>query len=233
MRVVTNNKTIVRNRKIGQITTFASLIILGFGLYISFTNPNMLNFSFVSLILGFILSQVGIYYTSHYGRTPRPDERLNAILKGLDDKYYLYHYMSPVSHLLVGPAGIWTILPYSQKGTISYDTRRGRWKQKGGSTYFKLFTQEGLGRPDLDARSSQESIEKFLRKNLNEENLTAVKTLLVFTDNGASVQAPDAPIPTLPSDKMKEFIRKQVKEDPLPVEKIKLVQSLLPTEDID
>jgi hypothetical protein len=232
MRVITNNKIISRNRKIGQITTFASLIILGFGLYLTFTSPSMLNYSFLSLIVGFILSQIGIYYASRYGRSPRPDERLNAILKGLDNNYYLYHYMSPISHLLVGPAGIWAILPYSQKGTITYDSHRGRWRQKGGSSYFKIFTQEGLGRPDIDARSSQESIERFLKKNLNEENIPPVHTLLVFTDNGASIQVEDAPVPTLASDKMKEYIRKQVKSEPLPVEQMKLVQSLLPTEDV-
>ena len=105
MRIISNEKLIKRNNRIGTYLTFGSLAVLIGGLALSFlAPPQYISYSFLALILGFILSQVGIYMGNRYGRKPRPDESISAALKGLDDKYSLYHYMTPVSHLLVGPA---------------------------------------------------------------------------------------------------------------------------------
>ncbi len=126
MRKITNEKLVKRNRVAGQVLTIASLAILGLSLYLSFqASSQYISYSFLGLILGFILSQVGIYFTNRWGRHPRPDEIIDNSLKGLDDKYSLYHYVTPVSHLLLGPAGIWIILPYSQGGTITYEKIAG------------------------------------------------------------------------------------------------------------
>ena len=81
--------------------------MLAGGLYLSFqtTNQLMVTLSFVALLLGFLLSQVGIFFGNRWGRRPGPDELLSAALKGLEDKYTLYHYSTPVYHLLVGSFG--------------------------------------------------------------------------------------------------------------------------------
>ena len=84
MRIIKNEKIIKRNAKIGSIVTILSLVILGGGMYITFTNPELLNISVIALLVGFILSQVGIFFTTRWGRRPRPDELLDQALKGLD-----------------------------------------------------------------------------------------------------------------------------------------------------
>jgi len=233
MKIITNPKLIQRNRQIGRVTTIIALVVLGIGLYISFAIQSLVTYSFLALIVGFLLSQVGIYFTSRWGRSPRPDESLSAALKGLDDKYSLYHYRTSVSHLLIGPAGIWVLLPYSQKGVITYDSTKHRWKQKGGSTFLKIFTQEGLGRPDLDAKSASDNLNKFFQKEFTDTNIPQIQTALVFVESGTDVQAQDAPIPTLPAEKLKDFIRRQAKKDPLELEQIKLIQTSLPSDGID
>ncbi|MEM5773378.1 MAG: nuclease-related domain-containing protein [Anaerolineaceae bacterium] len=232
MKIITNQKLVKRNRKIGQITTFASMGVLGLGLYMSFSQ-NYVTLSFLALLVGFALSQIGIYFGSRWGRSPRPDEVISAALKGLDNKYTLYHYASPVNHLLVGPGGLWVISPYFQKGTITYDARKNRWQQKGGNVYMKVFAQEGIGRPDQEVKHMLDEMDRFLSKNLPEgKTPPAVRPALVFTDGKAVIQVENAPVPTLPIDKLKDFIRRHAKESPLSSETIAAVEEILPKEEI-
>jgi len=234
MKIVSNEKLISRNKKIGQITSIASLVILGGGLYFSLSSSNSslssysVSITFGALILGFLLSQVGIFYGNRWGRSPRPDERLIQSLKGLEDKYTFYNYTTSVPQLLVGPSGIWVLIPYPVKGEITYDEKKKRWKQKGGNFYMKFFAQEGLGRPDLDVVSLINDAEKYIAQNLKDFDHPPVQAALIFTNQKITVDANNAPVPTLPAGKLKDFFRKKAKEEPAPVEMIKLLQAALP-----
>ena len=229
MNVITNQALIRRNARIAQFSGLAGLAVLLGGMYFLFAQPEQFAIIWVMVLLGFILSQVGIYFTNRWGRRPRPDERLNQALKGLDHNYTLYHYTSPTSHLLVGPAGVWVLLPRFQRGTITYE--RGRWRQKGGGiglAYMKFFGQEGLGRPDLEINAEVDSVEKFLKKHMPEENIPPVHAVLVFTNEKVILQDVDeAPTPTLQPKKLKEYIRKQVKGRPVSMDKIRQVKTVL------
>jgi hypothetical protein len=234
MKIVSNEKLINRNKKIGQITSIASLVILGGGLYVSLSSSNStlssysVSITFGALILGFLLSQVGIFYGNRWGRSPRPDERLIQSLKGLEDKYTFYNYTTSVPQLLVGPSGIWVLIPYPVKGEITYDENKKRWKQKGGNFYLKFFAQEGLGRPDLDVISLINDAEKYIAQNLKDFDHPPVQAALIFTNEKITVDANNAPVPTLPAGKLKDFFRRKAKEEPAPVETIKLLQAALP-----
>ncbi len=234
MKIVSNEKLISRNKKIGQITSIASLVILGGGLYFSLSSSNSslssysVTITFGALILGFLLSQVGIFYGNRWGRSPRPDERLIQSLKGLEDKYTFYNYTTSVPQLLIGPSGIWVLIPYPVKGEITYDEKKKRWKQKGGNFYMKFFAQEGLGRPDLDVVSLINDAEKYIAQNLKDFDHPPVQAALIFTNEKITVDANNAPVPTLPAGKLKDFFRRKAKEEPAPVETIKLLQAALP-----
>jgi hypothetical protein len=232
MKIVTNEKLIKRNKKIGQVTSIGSLVILGLGLYFSFqtTTTNSMSISFTALILGFLLSQVGIFYGNRWGRSPRPDELIAQSLKGLEDKYILYNYTTSVPHLLVGPAGVWALIPYTVKGIITYDEKKLRWKHKGGNFYLKLFAQETMGRPDLDTISYQEDVKKYFSKQLDDTVQPPIQAALVFTNEKASIDAANAPVPTLALAKLKDFFRKKAKEEPAPIDVIKIIQAALPKE---
>ena len=214
MKIITNHSLINRNKKIGQISTILSILILGAGLYISFQNE-FVNLTFLALIVGFLLSQIGIYYITRWGRSPRPDERINIALKGLDDKYSIYHYQTPASHLLVGPSGLISITPAHQGGTISYDEKSGRWKQKGGNLYMKIFAQESLGRPDEEIKSTQKNLIKYLTKRFENLDIPEPQSILFLMNEKAVVQANNAPIPTLQQEKLKDCIRRKAKENPV------------------
>ena len=228
MNIVKNDRLIQRNARISSIVTLSSLVILGIGMYITFSRPELINWSIIALLVGFLLSQFGIFMTNRWGRKPRPDEMLDSSLKGLDKRYSLYHYATSSAHVLVGPAGIWTLIPKHQRGTITY--QKNRWRQKGGGVlfaYLKAFAQEGLGRPDLEMESEIDGLGKYLKKKLPDLELPDIQAALVFFHPDVDLQVDDAPAPALYAKKLKEFIRKNGKDKPLPAEISNAIQDAL------
>ena len=228
MNIISNEKLINRNAKIGQFTSLISLVVLGIGMYISFTKPEMFNISVGALLAGFVLSQVGIYFGNRWGRSPRPDELIDQGLKGLTKEYTMYHYSSPVPNVLVGPAGIWLILPYHQQGEITYDGKRWKAKQGGfAQSYMRIFGQENMSRPDLDAGAEADKLKRHLKKHMDENEIPPIFAALVFTSKNAEVQADDAPVPTMALKQLKPFIRKQAKEALITKQEIDAVNKAL------
>ncbi len=227
MKVITNERLIKRNARIGQIATFAGLLVLVGGMVITFRNPNFAALSWVALLAGFALSQIGLYFGNRWGRHPRPDELLDQGLKGLNDQYSIYHYVTPASHLLVGPSGLWVIMPYHQAGRIVYE--KNRYRQKGGGAmqkYLRIFGQEGLGRPDLEAPAEVATIEKYIKKNIPDVELSEPNVALVFVNDRAELEVKDAPLLTVPVKELKNAIKKSTKVNPLTPELIKQINEL-------
>jgi hypothetical protein len=226
MRIIKNEKLIVRNGKIGQWLSLAALAVLGIGMYISFAKPQLFTYSIICLVLGFIMTQIGMYMGGRWGKSPRPDEKLDAGLKGLNSEFSIYHYSSPVSHLLVGPSGVWVLLPYHQRGKVSFE--KNRWKMKGGGflqNYMRIFGQENLGRPELDAENEVRTLQKFFAKKLDESDIPEVKPILVFTTDEVELDAGDSPIAAMKMKQLKEFLRQGGKNRALSSEQIADINS--------
>ena len=230
MNIISNDKLIKRNSRIAQITGLVGMGVLVVSMVLLFKynqNPQIINISWGLILAGFILSQVGIYFTNRWGRRPRPDEHLNMALKGLGGNYNLYHYKTPTPHLLVGPAGIWVLLPRHQRGTIVFE--KGRFKQRNLGVvqgYLRIFGQEGLGRPELEATMEVDAIKKFLKKKLGDVEIPPVQAAIIFTDDRAILEADEAPIPVMPPKKLKEFIRKAAKQKPITALKLSEIQAV-------
>jgi hypothetical protein len=227
MKVITNERMIKRNARIGQIATVSGLLVLVGGMVISFRNPSYASLAWVALLLGFALSQIGLYFGNRWGRHPRPDELLDQGLKSLNDQYSIYHYVTPASHLLVGPSGLWVLMPYHQAGKIVYE--KNRYKQKGGGfmqKYLRLFGQEGLGRPDLEAPAEVSTIDKFIKKSIPDVEVSEPNVALVFVNERAELEVKEAPLLTIPLKELKNTIRKTAKGKPLSPEVIKQINEL-------
>jgi hypothetical protein len=228
MKIIKNETLIKRNAKIGGWTSIAALIVLGLGMYISFTRPELFTYSLLALLLGFTLTQIGMYMGSKFGRSPRPDEKLDAGLKGLQNEFVMYHYTSPVSHLLVGPAGIWVIKPYHQRGQVTFT--KNRWRMSGGGflqNYMRIFGQEGLGRPDIEIESDIRSLRKHLSNKIDESEMPEINALMVFTSDDVEIDAEDSPVPAMKLKQVKEFVRQRAKEKKLPAEAINKLKTAL------
>ena len=227
MIIVRDERLIKRNAQIGKYGGIVAIAILGIGVYINIQYPEEMVYSLIALIVGFVLSQIGIFYANRFGRSPRPDEELDNALKGLDDQYALYHYQTPVSHLLVGPAGVWILFPYLLKGKVIYDDKKERWKKIGGNLYMRVFAQDSIGNPTGDVSSATKRIQKELSK-ISDFEIPQIKTALVFTNEYAEVDADNAPLPTIHAGKLKKLIRKEAKGDsPLPTQALKTIQDFL------
>jgi len=193
--------------------SIGALVVLGSGMYITLNRKDLFVYALAALLIGFTMVQVGIFMGNRYGRSPRPDEKLDTGLKGLQNEFVMYHYMTPVSHLLVGPAGIWVLKPYHQRGRVTYT--RNRWRNSGGGFlqgYLRIFGQESLGRPDLEVESDVNAIRKHIKKAFGDENVPEVEAMMVFTSEDVEIDAPDAPLQAMKLKQIKEFFRKRAKE---------------------
>jgi hypothetical protein len=227
MKIITNEKKKKINRRIALTATLAGMAVLIGGLLLSLKYPTQVIYSFGALIVGFILAQIGMFFTNRWGRNPSPDELLNQALKGLDQQYTICHYFTPVYHLLVGPAGIWILTPVHVGGTITF--LKGRWIHKGASL-LRLFGQEGLGRPDLELPYEVEKIQKFLKPIFGDEKTAPVRAALVCTNPKVKIEiSPDEnpPALTIEIEKLKEYLRKEAKRKPVSLEKVEAISEFL------
>jgi hypothetical protein len=231
MKIIKNEKLIQRNRKIGSILSLAALVVLGLGMYISLAMKEQFVYALIALVVGFIMTQIGMYLGNKFGRRPRPDEKLDAGLKGLTGDYTLYHYTTPASHLLVGPAGLWLLMPYHQRGHVVF--KKNRWQMSGGGfvqAYMRIFGQEGIGRPDIEIDKETGSLQKYLAKRMDGAELPEIKPALIFTSDEVEIDPEGADIPALKVKQLKDFIRQKAKEKPIGQMQLTTVKAALPEE---
>jgi hypothetical protein len=231
MKIITNDKLIKRNSTIGNWTSLSAIVVLGAGMYLSLKRPDLFIYALLALLMGFTLTQVGMYMGNRYGRRPRPDEKLDAGLKGLPGDYTMYHYRTPASHLLVGPAGVWVLMPYFQRGKVTY--KKNRWQMSGGGfiqSYMRFFGQENLGRPDIEIENEVSGLKNYLGKQMEESEVPEIKPLIVFTVEDVEIDAEETPIPALKLKQLKDYIRQKAKEKPIGQIQLAAVKAALPEE---
>ncbi len=228
MKIIKNEKLIKRNAQIGSWTSLAALVVLGGGMYLSFTRPELFIYSLIALLLGFTLTQVGMYMGNKFGRSPRPDEKLDAGLKGLQNEFVMYHYTTPVSHLLVGPAGVWVVMPYHQRGQVEF--QKESLAHEGRRFSARLYAHLRAGRL-WDVRTSRskrdQSLKKYLLKHMDESEIPEINALMVFTNDDVEINAEGSPVPALKLKQLKDFVRQKAKEKKLPAETLNKLKTVL------
>jgi hypothetical protein len=71
-----------------------------------------------------------------------------------------------------------------------------------------------LAGPTLKPKVYEADLKKYLDKKLSAEEMPEIFSVIVFTHPKVSVQAQDAPIPTMHVDKLKDYLRRRMKERP-------------------
>ncbi len=221
MKKFSNPGLIKRNKQIGTFAQLGGMVVLLAGFAASFYMQDRVDLSYLSLILGFILVTVGQTFTSRWGRTPPPDETVDDLLKGLDDRYTLVHYRLGADHALFTPDGVLAILAKYERGQISFDGKK--WRQTGVSGLMKFFGVESLGNPAADGRFEAESLTRTLRRILGADENISVQPIVVFVNDKTRVEADPSPVPALHASKLKEYIRHMPKETPLRPDQLRQV----------
>ena len=231
MRTYRNDTFIKRRANIGRYVSLFGLGVLVLGLIISFTTPELIGVSFLTLIVGFIASQIGIYYGNRYARLDRPDEVLSKALKGFDDRYSLYQYTTPAGNLLVTPNACYVFAIKMQSGPIAY--KNGKWQHGiGWKRLFRLFAQEGLGNPTNDVQLEMNALRRHLDRHLPGVEIP-LQPVIVFGNDKATIEANESPIPAMHVKKLKDWLRGAGKGGALTPEAhtqlIELIQPTAPT----
>jgi len=211
MREITNEPRIKRNALLSKAMSVVGLLVLISGLVVSFLRPEWSILPFYTLIAGFLLSNVGMYLANRYVRQPRPDVAISNALKGLDDRYRIYHYRMPASHVLIGPPGVYALVTRFQGGIISWDPQRKRFAHKGPNLFRRVFAQESIGNPIADAGSEAHRLAKYLGKQFGEQ-APPVFPLLVFTNPKIETGVlKNVPVPVLKVKRLNPYMRKRPK----------------------
>lgn len=214
MKLVINEKLIKKNKTIGQVTTFSSLAILALGLVFAFSQDiTKIIYSYIALVAGFTLSQIGMSFSGRFGRSPRYDEVFASAFEKLRHEYSFYVYSSPVPMVLIGPCGIWVPVPIVAGGKVSY--KNNKWRQEGGNFMMKLFGQEGLGKPDLEAKADIQALQKYMEtKGIPIEQQPPIKHVLVVLLKNTEVgDISQAPIPVVELQDLKRYIRREDRDN--------------------
>ena len=206
MQVYCNEKYVHNRARLGRYASFAGMGILLVGLIITWTaGPDGLMLSFLALIVGFIMSQVGLYYANRFGRPERPDQILAKAMKGFDDRYNLFQYTSPASNVLVTPTACFAFAVKMQRGTIRYE--KGKWKTaKGFRSFFLWLASDNLGNPSKEAILEADSLQRFLEKKLPGVEVP-VQPVIVFGNPAAEIDASGSPVPAVHYKKLKDWLR--------------------------
>jgi hypothetical protein len=216
MKVYTNERYIKRRAAIGKGASLLGLLVLGGGLIVSFRDPRLFFISFGALLLGFLFSNVGIYYANRYARPDRPDVALVQALKGFDKRFALYQFLLPVSHVLREPGGLTVLVPKPQEGQIVY--QNGKWRNKQGwQRIFRWVGQEGLGKPEMELEGETQTMRDWLQKQAPDLEVP-VRGVLVFTNPNAELALEAPAVPTMAPKQLKGWLRKAGKLSPLPAE---------------
>lgn len=231
MRVVTDTNLVRKGKQYGRIASFTGLGILIAGLVISFRQgAGLKQFAmpavYGSLIVGFILSNVGIYLANRWVREPRADQSLNKALKGFDNRFVLYNYYLPASHVLLTPTGVVVLVVKPQDGTITCEGER--WHHKLSLVRaLRFLTEEGLGNPSKEAGQETALMQKFIRERVPEGNVP-ISTFIVFTapPERLNLRVVNPTVPVVQLKDLKERVRKLSQDKPMPSQTASRLQAV-------
>lgn len=192
MRVVTYETLIKRNRQTAQYSFLISIAVLVgtlfFGGQIAGNDPNLVFFLNCGLPpLLFMLILYAVRMSNQWIREPVAWKALQEALRGHSSNAVLYHFIFPARHVLIGPSGVYVLVPYFHERPIL--VKDDKWQMPGGllAELFTFMRQERIGNPTVEAKAEAATLQKFLDKHL-EGHSVEVKPVIVFTSPRAVVR---------------------------------------------
>ena len=225
MEILRDEEYVAKQKKRSQRASLIGFVFLLGGFVLVFINiQNLLLFQLLALLVGFTLSQYGIYLAHRFNRSPRPDEILDEAVKKAARGEQMYHYVLPSPHVLLTKAGpIVFVLKY-QVGNIV--ANENNWKQTGIG-FRRYFGQEGLGNPSKDAEKAIAALAGYIKANIPDLLEVPVGAIIVFTSKDIkNLDVDDADFPAMHYSKVKGFLRqKSTSSEPMSKEKYDALQA--------
>ena len=210
MIVLRDEKRIAQLARIGQIVSLVGLLALVAGLLFIFLgeNPYLFLYQLVALVVGFGLSQVGLYLSHRYLRRPRLDQVLDkAAGKFARKDGRLYHYLLAAPHVLLLPVGVVVLVAKYQSGRIS--AKGDHWTQ-GGIGMRRFFGREGLGNPTREAEAQAAKMVAMIKEAApNAADVPVLPVIVFTTPNLDNLDVKESRIPATHSAKLSAVLRQQ------------------------
>jgi hypothetical protein len=227
MQVTTNDKMIRRRSKLGTYASLAGLGVLVAGFVASF-QQNLIWVSLLAIVLGFILAQYGNYSLRRWGRSPRPDEIIEAALKGFDDRYHYYAWSLPMPYVLLSPQGVYLFIVRDQSGQVSVNG--SQWKSKFSiGKLLMAFASEGLGNPTSEAVDNANRLTSWIKTGLP-DFAGAVQPIIIFIDPRVQLQVVEPVVPVVGPKDLKKWLRGPGRGDTLKGADLKALEQFFDAE---
>ncbi len=181
---------------------------MGLGLLISFRPPYRVDLVLGLFLIGILSSQIGQPMRNRWDRQPRIDEILDGALKGLDQRFAIFHYSLGARHLLICPGGVFALIPRGEHGIIEYND--GNWTRttRKGSLFRRAGTRNIRG-------IEREADAEVDRANSRLDLPFSVRPLFVFMHSKAEMNVRQAPELASHLKKLKSSIRRLPKAETL------------------
>ncbi|HET6317055.1 MAG TPA: hypothetical protein VFG86_11400 [Chloroflexota bacterium] len=204
------NQQLVRNRvRLGLGFHLAALAVFALGLVISLQIDVTRDLPFLAwgaIVFGLVLYTVGQTQLRRFGPKHRQDEALGQAIRGLDERYKLYAFLSSSlpDYILVSPGGVHVLIVRTDAGDIS--VRRDVWTARS-SRFGRLFGP-GFSNPNADATKQLQR----LRKLLTESGLDDVPSgaIIVFTNDQVRLRDEGCSLPIARLGTLEDVLRRLV-----------------------
>jgi hypothetical protein len=187
MQLVANQQLVKNRVRLGLVFHFGAMAVLIAGAVLSTQLDPTREIAWqtwLAFVAGLALYTLGQTQLRRWGPGRRQEEQLGQAIRGLDDRYKLYAFLSSSlpDYILVSPAGVHVLIARNEGGQIS--CLKDRWKASG-SRLMSLFGP-GLGNPSADASKQLQK----LRALLAQRGLQDVPTgsVIVFTNPKAQLR---------------------------------------------
>jgi hypothetical protein len=228
VQVVTNDRLVKRESRIGAALLGVTFFLLGLGMLLSFQFERWLplleqavpsgfvQWAPIALTYAIVLIGMGFYYLGNarvrrYGPQHRQDTRLRQLLKGLDDRYVLYAYLGRniPDYILVGPGGVNVLTTRPQQGEIN--CQDDRWSSRGslGRRVFGTLYGSPMGNPSYDTGQGVARVRELLRRNLpSDVPEPPVSGLIVFTGERVRLRVERCSFPATTARELRKVVGK-------------------------
>jgi hypothetical protein len=207
VKTIINAAFASRRRRQATILSLSGIAVLLVGLYFNFQpGRQLILWAYVALIIGSVLSWLGVSLADQYVRPPRPEDAMAEAMKGAGAAYAMYHWALPADQALLTPFGIVLFRLFNIEGPVVVQGERWRDARPLSRRIFALGRQP-IRNPARFLAGQADALRAALVGR--DPALADVPILPVglFTSPKVQLTAEDPQPPALRADALREWLR--------------------------
>jgi hypothetical protein len=205
MKIIRHEAYIAKRKRNSKWLALLGFLMLTGTLFLALL-PNLLLPSYLLMLFGFVLFNIGMQQVGRWSRNPRNDQLLDHHLRSLPDRFSLIHYApvgaKRIDHILVHAGGAVILTAKEIDGAI--EEEGSRWRRRGsGIRRFLSFSGPQLGNPSIETDTAVNNLQTFLAAEQFEVDVLAA---VVFIHPRAELTIEEPDYPVLHGDELTSFV---------------------------